>query len=456
MTVMTAIRRKKAPRLATAQQQRGVVLLVILLVTITFGGYFGVRALNASVARSSIDNHDAEKILAQAKSALLAWSVMTIDDPLSSSYPIPTTPQVGLRPFRPGNLPYPDVAAGTSLTTTNVTPSDGERDQGCATHFWTNPATLTLRPVAASLTTAQKNSVRCFGRLPLKTLGLERLAETSSDVSGRWPWYIVSANLVSTRNDCPARLDSTMTDTTLPAGSNNCGAGFTTTAPFPWITVRDPYGAVISSRVAAVVILPGPVTSRQPGAVMQTRSITALPTAYLDTVDNPACPGGRCDNALLNTAPLLSPNTTPMTFIQCVPPSSTVGDARFNVNYACNDRLIYITVDELFNHAAKRIEREFVSCLKEYFEIVNLGKYPWPAQPGDPGVSLPGTLPLTGSFPSIDETAATTCPKAQAMFSAASYWGGWQRAASYTLNAGQTSARFSFSTLAGRVPVSLP
>ena len=430
-----------------------MVLLVIMLVTLMFGGYFGVRALNAAVERGGVEEREAEQILARAKSALLAWSVMTIDDgALSGTYSMYSSPQVGLRAYRPGNLPYPDLATGVSATTANVTPSDGERDNGCAARTWNTTATVTLRPVAASLSAANKTNLRCFGRLPVKTLGLERLADTSNDVSGRWPWYIVSANLVSTRSDCPARFDSTIADTSLTAGSNNCGSGFTATVPFPWITVLDPYGTVISSRVAAVVILPGAVTSRQPGTVLQARSSTALPTNYLDTVDNAACSGGRCDNALLNT----TPSNTPMTFIQCVKPSTTVGDSRFNANYACTDRLTYITVDELFNYAAKRIEREFVSCLNEYYASVNPGKYPWPAQTGNPGTSLSGTLPLTGSFPSIDDAARVTCPKAQAMFASASYWGGWQRAASYTLNAGQTSAQFSFSTLTGRDPVSVP
>ena len=435
------------------------MLLVILLVTLTVGGFFGVRALNIAVARGGVEEQDAEKILARAKAALLAWSVVTIDDFNSGFYSIPTSTQVGLRAYRPGNLPYPDVATGTtasSATTANLTPSDGTRDQGCATRTWTNPALVTLRPVATTLplvlSNTQKTNLRCFGRLPYKTLGLEQPADTSGDVTGRWPWYIVSANLVSTRGECPVRFDSTITNTALAAGTNSCGTASVATAPFPWINVRDPYGNLISSRVAAVVILPGPVTTRQPGSVRQTRSATALPTAYLDTVDNAACPAGRCDNALLNT----SPTTSPMTFIQCVNPATTVGDARFSANYACNDRLAFITVDELFNHVAKRMEREFASCLREYFETVNPGKYPWPAQPSNPGTSMPGTLPLTGSFPSIDDAARITCPNTQTRFASNSNWGGWQVAASYTLNAGQTSAQFSFANLTGRAPVMAP
>jgi len=104
---------------ANARRQRGVVLLVIMLVTITFGGYFGVRALNAMRERSGIGDDEAQQILAQSKAALLAWSVTTDD---STPALVVTTPD-GIRSIRPGNLPYPDLA--TLLT--NARPSDGVR-----------------------------------------------------------------------------------------------------------------------------------------------------------------------------------------------------------------------------------------------------------------------------------------------------------------------------------------
>ena len=401
----------------------------MLLITITFGGYFGVRALNSATSRGSLDEVESQRILSQARQALLAWSVTT-DNSLPSAT---VSASFGIRAFRPGNLPYPDLATGQ----TNTTPSDGLRDLGCARTSWAGSGTL--RPVTAALSGAQKTTIRCFGRLPVATLGLEAVAGNSSDVSGRWPWYIVSANLVNINQDCPTRLDGTITSTALATGTNSCGDINTPTAPFAWITVLDQYGAIISSRVAAVIILPGPVTGRQPGNVRQTRSTTALPSEYLDTVDNAACTGGRCDNGRLNS--------TPLTFIQCVNPSTTVGDARFNANYACNDRLTYITVDELFSYAAKRIEREFVVCLSEY-ATNNGNKYPWAALAGNPSAVTVGQT--TGSFPSNDASATPTCSNQSI------YWGGWQRAATYTVAANQSTAQFSFASLATRSPVTVP
>lgn len=427
------MRRKKAPRLATSKQQRGVVLLVILLVTITFGGYFGVRALNAAVARSGIDEHEGENILAQSKAALLAWSATT-DENLPSLTPT-VAPPYGVRAFRPGTLPYPDLATGAA----DAIPSDGYSDRGCARTTWIG--TGILRPVSNTtvLTLLQRTTLRCFGRLPLKTIGLAHLAnDDPADSTGRWPWYIVSANLVAINDFCPVRLDSTITTGGLPAGTTQCGDINSPTVPFPWITILDPFGQTVSTRGAAVILLPGPVTTRQPGNVRQTRSATALPSAFLDTVDNVLCPAGRCDNGSLNQSP-------GMTFIQCVSPSTTAGDIRFPANYACNDRLSYITIDELFSFVARRIERDFVRCLTEY-KNNNLGNYPWAGQPDNPSAVIAGAT--VGSFPSNDAAATATC-SAQA-----GYWGGWQRAATYSVAADRRSASL---VLPGRpVPVLVP
>ena len=417
---------------ATAKRQRGVVLLVIMLVTITFGGYFGVRALNATVARSGMSDHEVDQILAQSKSALLAWSITTDENLESLTGTV--APPLGVRAFRPGNLPYPDLATAAS----NAMPSDGYSDRGCARTTWIGIGTL--RPVTDTtvLTAAQRTTLRCFGRLPIKTIGLGHLANgDTSDSPGRWPWYIVSANLVAINFFCPARLDSTITGSGLLTGVTNCGDDNTPTVPFPWITILDPLGRTVSTRGAAVIIVPGPVTTRQPGNLTQVRSATALPNAFLDTVENPLCPGGRCDNGSMNQSP-------GMTFIQCAKASTTVGDTNFSVNYACNDRLTYITIDELFSFVARRIERDFVRCLKEY-EKNNPGKYPWAALPGSPSSVLAGTT--SGSFPSNDDSAVATCSNQ------AGYWGGWQRAATYSVSADQSSASFTFP---GRSQVNVP
>lgn len=426
--------KKQLSRFEIARRQRGVVLLVIMLVTITFGGYFAVRALNAARERGGIEALEAQQILAQSKAALLAWSIATDD----STFTLTVTALDGLRSFRPGNLPYPDLATGL----TDTGPSDGVRDHGCAKTTWTG--TQTLIPVTQGMGSANKSTIRCFGRLPVTTLGLDRLAGDTADNSGRWPWYVVSANLVNISHDCPHRLDGTIVNVGNVATCAAADSDATTKLAFPWITVLDPSGVVVTTRAAAVIMLPGAVTTRQPGNAKQTRSTTALPTQFLDTVDNTACatlPAGRCDNASLNQSPA-------MTFIQCVNPATTVGDSRFNANYACNDRLVYITVDELFNHAAKRMEREFVGCLQEYARNHG-GDFPWATTLTS---TSPGVINQFGpsAFPSDDENSNSICPSVSTTEHYANYWQGWQLDASYKLAADRKSAFFYFNSLPGR------
>ena len=440
---MPAAPNKQFSQFEIAHRQRGVVLLVIMLVTITIGGYFGVRAFNATRERSGIDDVEALQILAQSKAALLAWSVATDD---SAAYSV-VTGSAGVRAFRPGNLPYPDLASGL----TNVQPSDGVRDQGCARTTWTG--TQALLPVTVGLSALNKSRIRCFGRLPFTTIGLDRFESDSSDNSGRWPWYVVSANLVNINQDCPVRLDGTIVNI---ATVTTCAAGDSVTTSklaFPWITVLDPSGSAVTTRAAAVIMLPGAVTARQPGNTQQTRSTTALPTQFLDTVDNTSCaalPAGRCDNGRLNQSPA-------MTFIQCVNPSTTIGDSRFNTNYTCNDRLVYITVDELMNHAAKRMEREFVGCLKEFARNDPAGNFPWAATLTDPS-SVAVNQFGPGTFPSNDENFNPTCPSIMnpGVNHYSNYWGGWQRDVSYRVAADRKSASFSFNSLPSRSVVRVP
>ena len=415
-----------------------MVLLIIMLITLTVGGYFGVRALNLAVNRSGLDDREAEQILSQAKAALLAWSVVTEDnDPYAGN----VTGTYGLRAFRPGNLPYPDLVD----TTTLARPSDGVRDHGCARTTWTG--TQALIPVTLSMSGPNKTRIRCFGRLPLSTVGLDRFAVDSTDSAGRWPWYAVSANLVNISRDCPYRLDGTILGVGAVTTCLASDSETTTRLAFPWITVLDPAGVTISTRAAAVILLPGPVTTIQPGDVRQTRSATALPSAFLDTVDSAACaarPAGRCDNSLLNQSP-------DMFFIQCVKPGSTTGDPRFNAKYACNDRLSFITIDELMNHAAKRMEREFASCLVEFARLHG-GDFPWAASLTDPS-SVVVNQYGPGVFPSNDEAFNLLCPGTMNQKHYSNYWGGWQRDVSYLLAGDRKSASFALKSFPGRRPV---
>ena len=174
-------------------RQRGVALLLMLLVVLMIGGTFGVRALNLSTFSGGIENRETSKILAQSKEALLAWSQAV--DPTSSG---------GHRAIRPGALPYPDVY-GTGISVGPIA-YDGMQDLGCIPRTWT--VALSQNLVAPSTTPPIPTNLRCIGKLPWRLLGLDLNQDGTPDSAGFVPWYAVSANLIdhSYASECPARF----------------------------------------------------------------------------------------------------------------------------------------------------------------------------------------------------------------------------------------------------------
>lgn len=414
---------------ATRKAQKGAAFLLLALIFLVIGGTVSVKALNQTRVQSGLDEGEATRILAESKEALLAWAVTTVDA---------ISPQAGIFATRPGNLPYPDLYGNaTSLQPVRY---DGRTDLYCAYSAWTGTQTL-LRISDASVAT--NPNVRCLGKLPWKTLGMDlRTANPANnttarinDPAGKVPWYAVASNLVdySTTGDparyCPRQLNHQIVNfnPSVDVPSNTCGValnpgspGAAATYPFPWLIVRDQFGNVLSNRVAAVVILPGPVTTRRPGSTVQTRTTTALPSQFLDTVVNAQCPAGLCDNSSLANSPLQ--------FIQCVPAATTINDARYAQPYTCNDRLIYITIDELMTRAVQRVAAEFLKCIVDY-RGENLNRVPWPDTDGDLSqdtIAAPSAA-ATGYF-AYENGASFSCP------TEATHWAQWQLAVQYSVN----------------------
>ena len=377
------------------ERQRGVALLLMLLVVLMIGGTFGLQALNLAASKGGVENPATTKILAQSKEALLAWTqnVDRYSNPVAGE-------NWGHRAIRPGALPYPDVygtvaATGVPLSTSPIV-FDGLHDLGCIRSNWNGTSSLRTPNNLPFATTAA--SMRCLGKLPWRLLGLNLSQNNLTDSSGTVPWYAVSANLVNHLESglipCPMRLDASIANTsttTLGCGSSSTGATDPPTLPFPWLSVRDPYGNLLSNRVAAVVIMPGPPTARQTGTLTQNNratitATTGRPDQFLDTVRNAQCtPTGYCDNARFSAATL--------EFIQCVPSITTLNDSRFIQPYTCNDRLIYITIDELIQAASDRAAREAITCFNAL--IKTKGRAPY----ADDGI-LPrdATTGLTSGF----------------------------------------------------------
>ncbi len=246
-------------------------------------------------------------------------------------------------PGTPGMLPYPDRR------------NDGNYDglSDC-------PATNTPTSVDTLLGKFPRIAPANPCPIPYTALGLDAV-----DGAGEVLWYAVSRNMVSALGVAPVINPDIMN-----------------TPPFPWLIVRDQTGAIINNRVAFVLIAPG---SPLPG---QNRSGAApTPIQFLEgigAVTNadsngsydggvPACPLGMCEDFVMSDP---WPSATTPTF---------------------NDRILYVTIDELMPLIEMRVAREARQALIRS-AATNGGIFPTAAALGYLGNSCgnpDGFLPLS-------------------------------------------------------------
>jgi hypothetical protein len=219
----------------------------------------------------------------------------------------------------------------------------------CAYRTWVPGAPLA--PVDTS-----GASARCFGRLPWQALGVDLGPVDTNDVQGRIPWLIVSPNLAVT-NACMPNL------TPLVIGSpvlNTC-PGSPSQLPFPWLTVVDERGNVLSNRVAFALIMPGPPVG---GAA---RNAAAAPAAWLNSLQvKPGCPTpcvpGVYDNAAYQQANGVATTLVATTFSDAaLKQASWIADPR-----QYHNRVLWVSVDELFRYLETRARKELVNALEAF------------------------------------------------------------------------------------------
>jgi hypothetical protein len=253
--------------------------------------------------------------LMQAKAAILAHAANPGADAAGAAFR--RLGQISLTPDLP-------VTAGSTF--------DGFSKAGCATRTWA-PGQALVDPNAS--TAAQALNVRCFGRFPWLSYGLEG-PSTPDDEGGTVPWMFISANLV-VGPTCLLNLNPLML-------SSPYTGGCTTPVPFPWLRVVDDRGNLLSSEVAIVLILPGPpVNAAQQRSAPNDHS----PAAYLDRLTVAAgCPAP-CVPGTYNNAAYTVANGLAWTFVNA-PSSTSLGPppAYYQQPFAFNDRLIYITASE--------------------------------------------------------------------------------------------------------------
>lgn len=288
----------------SAAKQSGAFLLAFVLMLVVASSYILLRELNTA---SLTVNNNIKTInsLYQAKSALIAWAVN--------------------HPVNPGTLPMPDRQE------TSDPNYDGDAD--CVNGDISDNQLLGKIP--------WRNYPS-----PCKDAGkLSGIGTDDVGASGEVPWYAVSRNLVYETPDypfiSPALLDKTS----------------------GWITVRDSSGAVISDRVAFVLIDPGPALDGQ------VRSGSAPdPDQYLDAV---TISGVTYDNSDDDQVFIIYPDSK----------TTSITTDSFN------DTLIFVTIDELMGKVINRVLSETGNILSSYHNTY--GALPWLSPYADPKATIP-------------------------------------------------------------------
>ncbi|MGB4812639.1 MAG: hypothetical protein WBP13_09210 [Methylophilaceae bacterium] len=376
--------------------QEGGALLIFMLVLVLAGLAATFSFLDSSQVKLERIKANAI-ILANAKEALIGNSVA-----VNGSQ-------------RPGLLIKPDsFALGELPLPGNY---DGTADSGCLDVSKTN---------GFPLIGSSNINIRCLGRLPWKDLGLSIHGATQEDASGIMPWYAVSANLVDPV--CLGALNSNTLNLVHNPASLNCTG---TALPYPWLTVRDGRGNIVSNRVAAVIIIPNEARNGQ----VRTLSPLGMANQYLDTLVVPVgctapCVPGTYSNADMDNDYIFSEEGNP-----------------FAIDSQFNDQLIYITIDELMAAVEKRVAQEAALALRNYYMNSDATPanrfYPYAATLGDVNNAcvsnkLTGLMPLQPASASC--ISATACTVSFPM-----------TRVEYNLNAGNYTSRSNACSVAANI-----
>jgi hypothetical protein len=319
---------------ATLRRQRGAAVLLMIITLIVILTIVLAPRLTLWQVRNAASDRGYQTLM-QAKAAILAHAANPGADAVAGR----RLGQISLTPDLP-------VTAGSTF--------DGTSKPGCATRTWVPGQALSDPNLATTAPIAQ--NVRCFGRFPWLSYGLEG-PSTPDDEGGMVPWMFMSANLVVAA-PCFLNLNPLMLSSPYTGGCATPGV------PFPWLRVVDDRGNLLSSEVAIVLILPGPpVNAAQQRSSPNDRS----PAAFLEGLTVAAgCPAP-CVPGTYNNAAYTVANGLAWTFVDA-PPSTALGPppAYYQQPFAFNDRLIYITASEYLEAMETRARLDAINTLTQF------------------------------------------------------------------------------------------
>jgi len=282
------------------KQQGAVLILMAFIIGLAMTGLL-IKSYTAAALQAERDE-DTMQALMQAKEAMIGWAV-SYDE-------------------APGQFPWPD-----RRETTNPN-YDGQSDCSSANFNLLNSL----------------NEPNFLGQIPhIRSTNpcnnYPGIGHRFRDSSGSNLWYAVSRNLVRQYS--------------APASNPKIHPGIINNPLRPWMVIRDSAGAIVSDRVAVVILAPGPTINGQD------RSGNApLPANFLDQVTIGGITYRNFDY-----------DTDDEDFI--------LGSI---VNDTFNDKLVYITIDELISALERRVGEVARAELKAYQDLN--GYYPYAAQMG--------------------------------------------------------------------------
>ena len=343
--------------LESISKQKGATLIIMAFIIGFAVIAYLLHALDPQRLRLEQDKKTMQT-LNEAKQALIAWAVS--------------------HPVHPGQLPFPDRL---ELVNPNY---DGYSDCPPVGAAFLDPSSYSLL----------LGQLPVFGQTSPCVTPLIGLGENFQDAQGNRFWYAVSRNLIYDYQYDEAPVIN-------PGFINpNPATGLYDVPPYlrqagttayPWLKVLDRNGVLISDKVAAVIIAPGnPIGG-------QNRVALSPASEFLD--------GFKIGGNIYRNSDYNKPDEDFIVGEDSRSVSSA--DTTFVQPYNFNDKLVYVTIDELIAALNSRAATEASSFLKSYKS--KTGQFPYAANLGvglNSNISSPPNQ--QGALP-IDVTDTCTC-----------------------------------------------
>ncbi len=299
-------------------KQKGAVLILMAFIIGLGVLAYMLHAFDPARLRLEQDKKTYQT-LNEAKQALIAWSVSHL--------------------YTPGQMPWPDRHLDPGIY-------DGSSD--CATTAFQYSNLLGQLPSLPDTSPCldKNNGLSVYAGFST----YPSLGQDFRDAQGNRLWYAVSRNLVR-------KYDAPVSDPIINPNIINAPT-------YSWLQVLDRNGNLVSDRVAAVILAPGDALDGQ------NRAGAADASQFLD--------GFQIGAAVFNNRGYATDDEDFIMGDDSRNVSAT--DPTFVQPYNFNDKLVYITIDELMAALEKRVGEQVRTSLKTYQDAN--GYYPYATQLG--------------------------------------------------------------------------